>query len=101
MEKETLKVDNRGSFNLSLIRTFFIVISVIMLIVGVILIVVAFVEYDEEYLPIGFSLALGAIGALFFTLPFFRGLITIVESAEYVKAEKKYKYNIELEKLTK
>ena len=101
MEKKILNVDNRGSFNLSLLRTFFIFISVLMLIVSVILIVVAFVEYEEEYIPIGFSLALSAIGILIFTLPFIRGFITIVESAEYVKAEIISKYEIELEKPNK
>ncbi len=101
MEKKILNVDNRVSFNLSLLRTFFIFISVLMLIVSVILIVVAFVEYEEEYIPIGFSLALSAIGILIFTLPFIRGFITIVESAEYVKAEIISKYEIELEKPNK
>ena len=98
MEKKTLNVDSRVSSNLSLLRTFFIFISVLMLIVGLILILVAFVDYDEGYLSTGFSLALCAIGTLFFSLPFLRGLITIVESAEYLKAEMKSKYEIELEK---
>ena len=84
MEKKTLNVDSRVSSNLSLLRTFFIFISVLMLIVGLILILVAFVDYDEGYLFTGFRLALCAIGTLFFSLPFSVFITFVIISRFYI-----------------
>ena len=85
MEKKSLYVNCEASKKITSVCEFFRIISYIALLAGAILLMIGLVDNDEILTIIGISVLSSSLITLLVALPFMRGFVTIVESAEYTK----------------
>ena len=95
MEKKSLCVNNEVSKKIIKVCEFFKIISYIALLAGVIMVIKGATDYfHPELATVGVCIFVSAMITLLINLPFIRGFVTLVESAEYTKANIEVYYDI-------
>ena len=87
MEKKSLCVNNEVSKKIIKVCEFFKIVSYIALLAGVIMVIVGVTD-------MGVGIFVSSMITLLINLPFIRGFVTLVESAEYTKANIEVYYDI-------
>ena len=95
MEKKSLSVNNEVSKKIIKVCEFFKIISYIALLAGVIMVIIGVADrYYTELQAVGVCIFVSSMITLLINLPFIRGFVTLVESAEYTKANIEVYYDI-------
>ena len=96
MEKKSLCVNNEVSKKIIKVCEFFKIISYIALLAGVIMVIIGVIDdYNYAELQVaGVCIFVSSMITLLINLPFIRGFVTLVESAEYTKANIEVYYDI-------
>ena len=95
MEKKSLCVNNEVSKKIIKVCEFFKIVSYITLLAGVIMVIIGATDYHyAELATVGVCIFVSSMITLLINLPFIRGFVALVESAEYTKANIEVYYDI-------
>ena len=95
MEKKTLQVNCTASEKIQLICNISKILYIISSLVGALLLIIGWSDYDDELVIIGVAVLSISLTNLIVVLPIIRGFVVMVESAEYTKANIEMYHHVE------